>query len=60
MQTAKFSYRKEPELMDRLSAAQNADANQHIDIMTFAALCESRAELERHVSFYETQAAVLA
>lgn len=42
-----------PDLIARLVIAQNAPANVVIDIMTFAGLCDSRAELERHVIRYE-------
>lgn len=44
------------DLMARLVAAQNA-IKAPIDIMTFAHLCETRAELERHVTRYEVQVA---
>ena len=55
--TTRFSWTQEPELMLRLRAAQNTDANQHQDIMTYAGWCESRAALEAHVVRYEQQAA---
>ena len=45
-----------PDLMDRLIAVQNA-LRAPIDIMTFAGMCDSRAELERHVERYEQQVA---
>lgn len=50
-------WRDNPDLMARLIEAQNHPANEHIDIMTFAALCTSREELERHVAYYEQRAA---
>jgi hypothetical protein len=53
---ATFSWRDAPDLMARLNAAQNA-LTAPIDIMTFAAFCDSRAELERHVARYETKVA---
>jgi hypothetical protein len=52
-----FSWKQEPELMDRLSSAQNSPKNQNIDIMTFAGMCDSREELLRHVERYEARAA---
>lgn len=52
-----FSWKDAPDLMDRLTTAQNHDANLAIDIMTWARLCGSRAELEHHVSYYEERAA---
>lgn len=45
--------RENPDLIARLVIAQNAPPNMAIDIMTFAGLCDSRAELERHVIRYE-------
>lgn len=56
-QTNKFSWRNEPELMARLVSAQNEAANEHQDIMTFAGMCRSRQELERHVVYYEAKVA---
>jgi hypothetical protein len=49
-------WRTETDLMDRLANAQNA-LRAPIDIMTFAGMCSTRAELERHVIRYETQVA---
>jgi len=37
------------DLMDRLADAQNHDANINQDIMTWAAMCDTRDELEAHV-----------
>lgn len=48
-----FSWMNETALMARLAKAQRHSANRNIDIMTFAGLCDSRAELERHVERYE-------
>lgn len=45
-------WKQNPDLMDRLGAAQNA-LRTPIDIMTFAGMCDSRDELERHVVRYE-------
>ena len=56
---ARWSWKAEPVLMARIQAAQNTDANQHRDIMTFAGLCDSRAELERHVVSCEGQAGLV-
>lgn len=52
----RFSWVNEPELMDRLIGAQNA-LKTPIDIVTFAGMCGSREELERHVIRYEAQVA---
>jgi len=52
-----FSWTQAPDLMARLTTAQNHDANCNIDIMTFAGMCDSREELERHVSYYEIRMA---
>lgn len=52
-----FSWTQAKDLMDRLSTAQNHPANSMIDIMTFAGMCDSREELEHHVTHYETRAA---
>ena len=46
------AWRQNPDLMDRLTQAQNA-LRAPIDIMTFAGMCDSREELERHVVRYE-------
>jgi hypothetical protein len=50
-------WRQNPELMARLSDAQNHEANVNLDIMTFAGMCDTREELERHVLYYEARAA---
>ncbi|MFG1306024.1 hypothetical protein V5F34_18035 [Xanthobacter autotrophicus] len=50
-------WRQRPDLMVRLTTAQNTPANARIDIMTFAGMCDSREELERHVERYERAAA---
>ena len=52
-----FTWTQAPDLMARLTKAQNHPANDMIDIMTFAGMCESRAELERHLGHYEERAA---
>ena len=49
--STRFSWTMAPDLMDRLTRAQNRHTSQ--DIMTFAGMCGSRAELERHVIRYE-------
>lgn len=51
-----YSWRDEPELMGRLSKAQSA-LRAPIDIMTFAGMCQSREQLERHVKYYEERVA---
>lgn len=48
----KFSWRQAPDLMTRLAACQN-NLRAPIDIMTFAAFCETREQLRKHVAFYE-------
>lgn len=50
------TWKQNPDLMDRLGAAQNK-LRAPIDIMTFAAFCQTREELERHVVRYEEQVA---
>lgn len=52
----RWTWKQSPELMARLSKAQNAPANSHVDVMTFAGMCESEAELARHVEYYESRA----
>lgn len=49
-------WKQNPDLMDRLAAAQNA-LTAPIDILTFAGFCDSRDELLRHVERYEAQTA---
>ena len=51
--TKALSWRDAPDLMDRLIAAQNHPSNATHDILTFAGLCDSRAELQRHVEHCE-------
>jgi hypothetical protein len=46
-----------PDLMNRLAVAQNHEANIHQDIMTWAAMCDTREELEAHVVHAEGRAA---
>ena len=53
---ANFSWKDAPDLMARLSEAQNHCANINQDIMTFAGFCNSRDELEGHVCRYEIRA----
>lgn len=50
------TWQTNPDLMTRLTQAQNA-LRTPIDIMTFAAFCDTREELERHVVRYEEQVA---
>jgi hypothetical protein len=54
--TTPFSWKNEPELMARLTTAQDS-LNTPIDIVTFAGMCASREELERHVAYYEQRVA---
>lgn len=53
---AKFSLKDATGLMADLARAQNHPANSMIDIMTFAGFCNSREELESHLTYYETRA----
>lgn len=46
------TWQQNPDLMNRLIAAQN-ELTTPIDILTFAGMCDSRAELLRHVEHYE-------
>jgi hypothetical protein len=55
----KFSWRDAPDLMIRLTTAQN-NLRAPIDIMTFAAFCDSREKLEAHVIRYEAKVAKAA
>ena len=52
-----FSWKNEPELMARLTTAQNHPANVNQDIMTYAGWCGSCEALEAHVIRYEEYAA---
>jgi hypothetical protein len=53
-------WKQNPDLMARLTAAQNHPANVRADILSFAGFCETREELERHVERYEAKAAKAA
>ena len=46
-----------PDLLDRLTEAQNSEAFEHQDVMTWAGMCDTRDELERHVVICEQRAA---
>lgn len=50
-------FQTEIDLMDRLAEVQNHPCFEHQDIMTWAAMCDDRAELERHVVRNEERAA---
>lgn len=50
------TWKQNPDLMARLVEAQNHPKNCNIDILTFAGMCDSREELERHVVRYEKAA----
>lgn len=54
MSLTNFSHRDHPELMQRLTRAQGSFPQ--VDILTFAAWCDSLAALEAHVEYYELQA----
>lgn len=51
------TWRSNPDLMARLNAAQNSPAFADVDVTTFAGMCDSRADLERHVLACEQRAA---
>ena len=53
---SKWTWRNEPELMQRLGVAQNG-LEAPIDIMTFVGFMTNRDELERHVIHYEGRVA---
>ena len=55
MNTTRFTWKQAPDLMARLTVAQNS-IKAPIDIITFAAFCKSRDELQRHVEHYEARA----
>ena len=46
-----------PDLMERLGETQNHPAHVNQDIMTWAAMCDTREELEAHVIRNEESAA---
>ncbi len=52
------TWKSNPDLMARLRKAQNHPANTGIDIMSFAGMCSSREELQRHVERCENEAAI--
>lgn len=51
---ATYSWKQSPELMARLTKAQNG-LKAPIDIMTFAGFFDSEDELQKHVEYYEDQ-----
>lgn len=53
----RWSWTNEPELMDRLRAAQNSGAFDHQDIMTIAGMFSNRGQLVAHVEYSEGMAA---
>lgn len=55
-ETQMSTWQANPDLMDRLITAQNR-LHTPIDIVTFAAFCDDRDELERHVVRYEERVA---
>lgn len=52
-----YSWRDNMDLIARLTTAQNSPALANVDVMTFAGMCDSRAELEKHVTRCEERAA---
>ena len=48
----KYKWTEQADLIARLEIAQNA-LRVPIDIMTYAALTDDRADFERHVQYYE-------
>lgn len=52
-----YSWRDNPDLMARLTTAQNSPALAHQDVMTFAGWAGSREALEKHVLACEERAA---
>jgi hypothetical protein len=50
-------WKEHPDLMGRLAEAQNHPANINQDVMIWAAFCDAREELERHVVRQETRIA---
>lgn len=52
----KFSWKDAPDLMDRLTSAQNSPAHENHDIMTFAGFMTSREELQAYVESNEERA----
>jgi hypothetical protein len=57
---AQFSWKDAPDLMARLTTAQNHRRNWNVDVMTFAGMCDSREQLQAHVEYYEKRATVSA
>lgn len=53
---ARFSWKDAPDLMDRLTSAQNSPAHENHDIMTFAGFMTSREELQAYVESNEERA----
>jgi hypothetical protein len=50
------TWKQNPDLMERLTEAQNSPALEHQDVMTWAAMCSTRDELLRHVENCERRA----
>lgn len=53
METEMPVWQDNPDLFGRLERAQNRVENVGVDILTFAAFCDTREELEAHVIRYE-------
>lgn len=48
--TNKWTWKDAPDLMAELTRVQNAPVNSNIDIMSYAGMCDTRAELELHLA----------
>ena len=60
MTQARFTWKDAPDLMARLTKAQNSPALVSSDVMTFAGFCDSRDELQAHVERCEANAQPVA
>ena len=54
------AWKNNPDLIERLTRAQNTPIHAGVDIMTFAGFCDSREELESYVIRAEEKAAAKA
>ena len=50
------TWKANPDLMERLTKAQNNPVHEHIDVLSWAGMCDDRAELLRHVEYCESRA----
>ncbi len=53
---ARWSWKNEAALMNRLRSVQNHHLFAHQDIMTFAGMCSSTDQLRKHVEACEARA----